>query len=335
MNRQVVVFTGIIAAILLIAYFGLFTLKNPVLLAILVLAVAAGAALFPKYIELKEYERAVVFRFGRFSRVAGPGILFIFPSIESHQLVDLRTQTIDTAPQNVITKDNIKVKIDSIVYLKIVDPKKVVVEVKDYKTAVVQLLLSRIREIASRMSLDELLAKTEEIDAQLHAVIRDAADEWGINALRVEVQSIELPQSLVEAMQKRKEAQELRARVETEAEARSTSIEILDRAASKMSDTTLSYLYLDALKKISEGRSNKIIFPLELSHLASLLSGRLVAPPAGGKQKAEPSFEETAKALLDAYVEKKKELIEKTGAAGEHPVKEAAETLQGKRKTIV
>ncbi len=326
LNRQVIVFVGIIAGIILVVYFGLFVLKNPLLFAVLVLAVVAGAAFFPRAIMLKEYERAVVFRFGRFHRVSGPGIEFVLPNIESHQVIDLRTHTIDTSPQEVITKDNIRVKIDAIVYLKIVDPKKTVVEIKDYKTAIIQLLLARIREIVSKMPLDEVLARIDEIDSELHSVIKSAADAWGITALRVEVQSIELPPSLVEAVQKKKEAEEARARVETEAEARRTAIEILDRAASKMSDTTLSYLYLDALKKISEGRSNKIIFPLELSHLASLLSGRL-GPPKPGKEERRPSFDEAVKALLDAYVEKKRQLLE----AGEKLEEKPAE----KKKVVV
>jgi len=334
LNRQVIIFVGVIAGIILISYFGIFILKNPLLLAVLVLLFVGVAALFPQYIELKEYERAVVFRLGKFDRIAGPGILFLFPNIESHQLIDLRTQTIDTAPQDVITKDNIKIKIDAIVYLKIVDPKKAVVEVRDYKTAVIQLLLSRIREIVSRMPLEDVLAKTEDIDTELHSVIKGAADEWGINTLRVEVQSFELPPSLVEAMQKKKEATEMRARVETEAEARRTAIDILDRAASKMSDTTLSYLYLDALKKISEGKSNKIIFPLELSHLATMFSGRLGQPAAGGK-KAEgapaQSFEDAAKALLDAYVEKKRQALEAGGKLAEGEAKERG----GKKKVMV
>lgn len=311
MNRQVIVFVGVVAGIILLVYFGIFILKSPLLLAILLLLFVGGAALFPQYVELKEYERAVVFRLGRFDRIAGPGILFVFPNIESFHLADLRTQTIDTMPQDVITKDNIKLKIDAIIYVKIVDPKKAIVEVKDYKSALTQLLLSRIREIVSRMSLDDVLAKTEDIDNELHNIIKDAADEWGINTLRVEVQSIELPPSLIEAMQRKKEATEMRARVETEAEARRTSIEILDKAASKMSDATLSYLYLDSLKKISEGKSNKIIFPLELSHLASLLSGKLGQAHAGAaKEKAPSTFEETAKSLLEAYMEKNRQMID-------------------------
>jgi regulator of protease activity HflC (stomatin/prohibitin superfamily) len=329
-NRQVIVFVGVVAGVALLAYFGIFVLKNPLVLAIGVLVIGGVAAFFPRYVELKEYERAVVFRLGKFDRVAGPGILFLFPNLESNVVVDLRTQTMDTAPQDVITKDNIKVKIDSIVYIKIVDPRKAVVEIKDYKSAITQLLLSRIREMASRMPLDELLAKTEDINMQLQKVVKEAADDWGISTLRVEVQSIELPASLVDAMQKRKEAQEMRAKVETEATARKTAIEILDSAASKLSDTTLSYLYLDSLKQIAQGKSNKIIFPLELSHLASMLSGKMGVP--GHHKRDEPaagasSFEETAKALLDAYVEKKKYLLE----SGNEPVPEDAK----KKKVIV
>ncbi|PIT85440.1 hypothetical protein COU36_03250, partial [Candidatus Micrarchaeota archaeon CG10_big_fil_rev_8_21_14_0_10_59_7] len=136
-----------------------------------------------------------------------------------------------------------------------------------------------------------------------------------------EIQSIELPQDLLDAMRKRKEADEYKAKVETEAQARRVSLEILDQAASKMSDTTMTYLYLDALKKLAEGKSNKIIFPLELSHLASKLSGKM------GASEKKMDYGNVVEGLIDAYREKQKEELD----AEEAPAKEKKPAAKKKK----
>jgi len=324
LNRQVVVFVAIIAAALALFY-TMVAAKIPVAFFLVGIALLVVVALaFPQLVELKEYERAVVFRVGKYHRTAGPGWILVFPAMEKYVVVDMRTQAIDTPPQTMITRDDVRVKVDAVLYIRVVDPKKAIVEVKDYKTAVVELLRANIRNAVGKMDLEELLEKTEELDSELHAIIEAAAKDWGISTHRVEIQSIELPPELVEAMRKRKEALEYKARAETEAAARQISLDILDKAASKMSDKTLAYLYLDALKKISEGKSNKIIFPLELSHLASMLAGKLSEKQAKGEIAEKPDYSEIINALVEAYKEKKREMIEeaqrKKSEAKEAPV---------------
>ncbi|NYZ75360.1 SPFH domain-containing protein [Candidatus Micrarchaeota archaeon] len=312
MNRQVIVFVGIIAAALAL-FAAMWVAKIPLVFFIVgILFLVVVASLFPELVELKEYERAVVFRIGKYNRVGGPGWILIFPLIERFIVVDMRTQAIDTPPQAMITRDDVRVKVDAVLYIRVVDPKKAIIEIKDYKNAVVELLRSNIRNAVAKMDLEELLEKTEELDSDLHAIIAAAAQDWGIATHRVEVQSIELPPELVEAMRKRKEAVEYKARAETEAAARQISLDILDKAASKMSDRTLAYLYLDSLKKISEGKSNKIIFPLELSHLASMLSGKLTEKQVKGEITAKPDYSEIINSLVEAYKEKKRDIIEES-----------------------
>lgn len=316
MNRSVVIFVAIIAAAILLVVLALTVGKSisPVFWFVGLLIVIVVAAMFPKLVEFREYERGVVFRFGKVQKVVGPGLSWIMPTLESYVAVDLRTQVVDIPPQDVMTKDDVKVKIDAIIYTKTVDPVKSVTKVKDFRVALSELMRSNIRAAIAKMPLEELLEKTDEINTQLFTEVKKVADEWGVSVMRVEIQSVELPQELVAAMHKRKEALEYKAKTETEATAKQISLDILDKATSKMSDKTMAYLYMDALKKISEGRSNKIIFPLELSHLASMLAGKLTEQQKKGEIEGRPDYEQIISALQDAYTQKKKEIIDETAA---------------------
>ncbi len=275
MHREVVIFFTIIAGVLALFYGLVFVLKLPLPLVFAVLAAIVFAAyFFPRFEEFKEYERGIVFRLGKFDRVVGPGWIPLFGRVEDVVRVDLRTQTIDIEPQEVITKDEIKVKVDAIVYWQVVNPRKVVIEVKDVKNAVKQVIYSNIREAVSKLSVTELLTHTDEINAQLQEVLEQVAHDWGVRVTRVEIQRVELPPLLVEANQKRKAAEEFKLKLETEARARQIALEILNEAASKLSDETMAYLYLDALKRVGEGKSTKIVVPLELTKLVQALADK-------------------------------------------------------------
>lgn len=299
MDRQVTVFVLVIAAAALVAYVLIASQLPPALLIAGLLALALVLVFFPRFIELKEYERGVFFRLGKFDKVAGPGWILFFPAIDSFERVDLRTRALGIEPQNVVTQDNITLKVDAVVYLRVVDPKKVIIKVRDVQGAVTHLLHSQIRNVIGKMTIDEVIRKTEEIDNALYSTIKNVEDDWGIFTQNVEIQSIELPPGLIAAMQKRKEAGEYKAKLETEAQAREISLDILDRAASKLSDKTMSLLYVDALKTIANGKSNKIIFPLELSRLASNLANQ-----TGGK------FDEAASNLVRAYMQQQKQSLD-------------------------
>jgi len=273
MHREVVIFFTVLAGALALFYGLVFLVKLPLPLVFAVLAVIVLIAyFFPRFEEFKEYERGVVFRFGGFSRVVGPGWIPLFGHVEDVVRVDLRTQTIDIEPQEVITKDEIRIKVDAIVYLQVTNPRKVVIEVKDVKNAVKQVIYSNIREAVSKLTVSEVLSKTDEINAHLKEVLEQVAHDWGVQVTRVEIQRVELPPLLVEANQKRKAAEEFKTRLETEARARQIALEILNEAASKLSAETMAYLYLEALKRVGEGKSTKIVVPMELSKLAQALA---------------------------------------------------------------
>jgi regulator of protease activity HflC (stomatin/prohibitin superfamily) len=162
---------------------------------------------------LEEYQRAVRFRFGKFDGVVGPGLVWSVPYVDTHIIVDMRTQTFDIKPQEVITKDNIKIKVDAIVYGRVIDPKKAIIEVKDYKQAIISLLYAEIREAIGKLELEELIGKTEELNDKLFETLNSVSKNWGVETQRVEVESIELPAGLTEAMTKRKEALEYKAKL--------------------------------------------------------------------------------------------------------------------------
>ncbi|MEM4254813.1 MAG: SPFH domain-containing protein [Candidatus Norongarragalinales archaeon] len=310
-NEEVVVFIGILVVIALIVG-AVFTAQLPLQLVLAAfLAIIALVAFHPNVVEFKEYERGVMFRLGKFRKVEGPGWVVYFSTIDSFVKVDLRTQVLDVEPQEVITQDNVKITIDAVIYFRIADPRKSVVEIRDFRGAVSHLLRAQLRTVIGRLLLEEVLEKTEEINVQLFNVVKEVEDKWGIVTSRVEISSIELPEGLLSAMQKRREAGEYKEKMETEARAKQVSLEIIDKALRSMSDRTIAYLYLDVLKRVAEGKSNKIIFPLELSRLANYISEK-----AGWSRGEKGEFDEIAKTLLAAYHEQQKETMNKKIEAG-------------------
>ncbi len=288
MDKQGMIFLLALAGI---AIFAGAAFSNFFLFLLLLALAAVFLVVRPALFEVREYERLIVFRFGKLRGVEGPGWVLVLNGIDKHVLVDLRVQAVDIPPQEVISRDNIKFKIDAVIYIKVTDPLKSVITVQDYKQAATLYVQAQIRDAVGKMPLEEVIAQTDEMNDRVSHALAEVTRDWGVQCIKVEVQSIEPPQSLVDAMKKRKEAQEYKARLEIESQAKELQIDILNRAASKISDTTMSYLYLDALKKMSEGKSNKIIFPLELSRLASLLSSKI---------GAEQSPEHLAKAVAAA-----------------------------------
>ncbi|MFH0835847.1 MAG: SPFH domain-containing protein [Candidatus Micrarchaeota archaeon] len=334
MQKQVVVFITVIAAAIVLAFLVITSGMSPLMVLFGLLALGAIVTFFPRWEFVRDYERLVMFRLGRFIGVKGPGWIFYIPNVDSMERVDLRTQTIDIAPQSVITNENVTLKVDAIVYYRVVDPQKVVIEIKDHVAAVRSLIHAQIRNVIGKMDLEEVITKTEEINQDLYHTLQDVSERWGIKTVKVEIQSIQLPEDLIKALHQRRAAREYKAKVQTEAEAKQDAIDILDRAASKMSDNTLAYLYLNTLQRISDGKSNKIIFPMELSQLASMLSGKL-----GGGKSDKPDYEGAVKTLMDAYTEKQKQAIDekvppgeekgqKLGKKAEQAAEEALEEIQ-------
>ncbi len=242
--------------------------------------------------EFKQYEKAVVYRFGKYHRTVGPGWHLIIPVIESFVKYDLRTEAIDVAAQEVITKDGVKLLIDAIIYLRVVDPVKAELEVEeDYRKAIEAHVKGRIRNIAGTVDIQELYANIEEINKQLKKETQELVDAWGVEIVDMELQTITPPPEVVEALQAKEIAERYKEAAREEAMTTKIRINALEEAAGKLSNSTLSYLYIKALKDVADGKASKIIFPLEFTKLADKIGGGI-----GGLKK------EDLEALANKYL---------------------------------
>ena len=182
-----------------------FLMTPLILLAILV---------FSMFKVLREYERGVIFLFGRFWKVKGPGIIVVVPGIQKMVKVSLRTVVMDVPPQDIITKDNVTVKVNAVLYFRVIDSKKAIIEVEDYLYATSQLSQTTLRSVLGQSTLDDLLSNREEINAHLQKVIDEQTEPWGVKVANVEVKNVDLPQEMQRALAKQAEAErERRAKV--------------------------------------------------------------------------------------------------------------------------
>ncbi|MEK6924577.1 MAG: SPFH domain-containing protein [Candidatus Micrarchaeota archaeon] len=275
-QKRALVFILVIAAALLLALgmVGVARVQLPVAIAALIL-LAILAWLFPAAEQILEFERGVVFRFGKFHRTLSPGLFFYLPSLETLTRVDMRDRPLDVPPAQIITRDNVGVTVDTMLLVKVVDAKKSVVEVKNFDKAIADVVISELRTIVGKMALEELLEKTEDVNILVRQRLAQFEQKWGVAVIRVELEKLILPPALLESMTRRKSADEFKARVRIEAEARKIALETVNEAASKLDPNTMSYLYLETLKKLGEGKSTKILLPTELSDLASALNSKL------------------------------------------------------------
>ncbi len=293
-DKNVIVFIAVLA-VLIFGATAVIATKALTLTTLLLLALSLAVLylLSPKFVVFREYERGVVFRLGKFTHVVGPGPILFFQAVDRFVPVELRTKVIDTLPQHVETKDNVSVKIDAITYVRITDPAKVVLKVRNLEQALNQMLVAEIRNTIAKMPLEALMEKTEDLNTVLISKLKEVEETWGFVVLRAEIVSIELPPDIIAARHAAMSALQYKQKLETEAKARQVSIETLDSAVSKISDKTLAYLYLDALKKMADGRANKILFPLELTDLAKRLSSKMDSGPS--------NYDAIARNLIDAF----------------------------------
>ncbi len=222
---------------------------------------------------LKEFERAVVFRLGRLVPARGPGIIFVIPGIERMQRVDLRTVTMDVPPQDVITKDNVSVKVSAVLYFRVIDPSRAVVEVVDYLFATSQLAQTTLRSVCGQAELDDLLAEREQINEKIQEILDAQTDPWGIKVVTVEVKHIDLPQEMQRAMARQAEA-------ERERRAKVINAEGEFQAAQKLADASavigqhpmaLQLRFLQTLTEVASENNSTTIFPLPIDLLRPFL----------------------------------------------------------------
>lgn len=218
---------------------------------------------------LYEYERAVVFRLGRLVDHRGPGLIFIVPILERAVRIDLRTVTLDIPPQDVITKDNVTVKVSAVLYFRVIDPSKAVNEVRDYLFATLQLAQTTLRSVGGQSDLDDLLTQRERLNAKIQEIIDLNTEPWGIKVVLVELKNIDLPQDMQRAIAIQAEAERERRAKVISAEGEYQAAQRLAEAAEIMgrSPITLQLRYLQTLSEIATENNSTTVFPLPLDLL--------------------------------------------------------------------
>lgn len=223
---------------------------------------------------LREYERGVIFRFGRLSGTKGPGIFLIIPFVDKMIKVDLRTVTMDVPPQDIITRDNVPVKVNAVVYFRVMDPAKSVIKIERYMVATSQIAQTTLRSILGQAELDDLLARREKINQELQKVIDEQTDPWGIKVSIVEIKDVELPQSIQRAFARQAEAERERRAKIINAEGEFQASEKLSEAAKILSKHPVSVQlrFLQTLKEIATEQNSTIIFPVPIDLIEAFIN---------------------------------------------------------------
>jgi Membrane protease subunits, stomatin/prohibitin homologs len=223
---------------------------------------------------LAEYERGVIFRLGRLlSKAKGPGLIFVFRPIDRMQRVSLRTVTMDVPPQDVITRDNVTVSVNAVVFFRVMDPRLAVVEVENYLYATSQLAQTTLRSVLGEAELDELLSARDKLNARLQEILDKHTDQWGIKVSLVEIKAVDLPQEMRRAMSRQAEAErEKRAKI-IHAEGEYLAAEKLVRAASAIATepVAIQLRYLQTLTEIGVEQNTTVVFPIPVQMLEALL----------------------------------------------------------------
>src|SRR5512145_1494233 len=223
---------------------------------------------------LKEYERGVIFRLGHMVGPRGPGITYVIPLIEKMLRVDLRTITMDVPPQDVITRDNVSVKVSAVLYFRVIDPNRAIREVENYLFATSQLAQVTLRSVCGQAHLDELLAEREKINTRIQEIIDAQTDPWGIKVVLVEVKHIDLPQDMQRAMAKQAEAERERRAKVIHADGEFQAAQKLSEAAQVMErhPTALQLRFLQTLTEIATEKNSTVIFPLPIDIINTFMN---------------------------------------------------------------
>ncbi len=243
-----------------------------------------GAALFPLFLLvlillvsairiLREYERAVVFQLGRFWKVKGPGLVLLIPGIQKMVRVDLRIVTMDVPPQDVISRDNVSVKVNAVVFFRVIDPQKAIIQVENFLMATSQLAQTTLRVVLGKHELDEMLAERERLNIDIQRILDAQTDGWGIKVTNVEIKHIDLNESMVRAIARQAEAErERRAKVIHAEGEKQAAAALLDAARMLAQQPEAMQLrYLQTMTQVAGDRASTIVFPLPMDLLGSLL----------------------------------------------------------------
>lgn len=257
----------------------------------LVIALIVIAVLASAFRVTREYERAVVFTLGRFSGVKGPGLIIIIPLVQQMVRVDLRTLVLDVPSQDVISRDNVSVKVNAVIYFRVVDADKAVIQVENFMMATSQLAQTTLRSVLGKHELDEMLAERDKLNSDIQAILDSQTDAWGIKVANVEIKHVDIDESMIRAIARQAEAERNRRARIISAEGEHQAAEKLVEAASILGAVpeAMQLRYLSTLHDIASERSSTIIFPVPIETLRLMLPGA-AAPEPKPRSKAAASL---------------------------------------------
>jgi regulator of protease activity HflC (stomatin/prohibitin superfamily) len=233
---------------------------------------------------LREYERGVVFMLGRFWRVKGPGLILVLPGIQQMVRVDLRVVTMDVPTQDVISRDNVSVKVNAVIYFRVIDPQRAIIQVENFLMATSQLAQTTLRAVLGKHELDEMLAERDRLNLDIQKILDSATEGWGIKVTNVEIKHVDLNESMVRAIARQAEAErERRAKIihaEGEKQAAATLLEAAQMLARQ--PEAMQLRYMQTLTQVAGDRGSTVVFPLPMDLIGSLLDWK--RPPAAGPQ---------------------------------------------------
>ena len=237
---------------------------------------------------MREYERGVIFTLGRFTRVGGPGFMLLIPLVQQMVKVDLRTFVEDVPTQDVISHDNVSVKVNAVIYFRVVDPEKAIIRVENFFQATSQLAQTTLRSVLGKHDLDEMLAERDKLNRDIRQILDSQTDEWGIKVANVEIKHVDIDESMIRAIAKQAEAERLRRAKIINAEGEQQAAQKLVEAAVQLSTQpeSIQLRYLAALQEIAGDRTSTIVFPFPIE-LGRTLVGN--AAPAARKDQAVDS----------------------------------------------
>lgn len=242
---------------------------------VIAIAIVAGASFLSSAIRIfREYERGVVFTLGRFWKVKGPGLVIIVPVIQKSIRVDLRTVVLEVPTQDVISRDNVSVKVSAVVYLRVVDPEKAIIQVVDYLNATSQLAQTMLRSVLGKHQLDDMLAEREKLNTDIQLALDAQTDSWGIKVANVEIKQVDLTESMIRAIARQAEAERERRAKVIHAEGELQAAEKLFQAAQILAQEPQAILlrYLETLTVIGADKNTTVVFPLPMDLVAPLLA---------------------------------------------------------------
>ncbi len=225
---------------------------------------------------LREYERGVIFLLGRFWKVKGPGLILVIPVIQQMVRVDLRTLVFDVPTQDVISKDNVSVKVNAVIYFRVIDPEKAIINVENYYDATNQLAQTTLRSVLGQHELDEMLSERERLNHDIQSILDAQTDAWGIKVSNVEIKHVDLDESMIRAIARQAEAERERRAKIIHAEGEMQAAKTLVDAARQLAEQpqAIQLRYLQTLTEVAGDRSSTIVFPLPMDLIKPLLGSR-------------------------------------------------------------